>query len=278
LAPWATGLDHYHTLSQERAWHAAVVIQDTIILVGGDQRSSQDRRRHLTGEIIKSGTSLFDLQNSGWGTCAVAYEGNLVVLGGQGISGLGTHGKVDRYDSQGNYLGSLPDLATARYYHACATFVSSEGEEGLLVAGGKDNNWNPLSSTEVYSPSSGRWTSGGSLPRALYALTAARLNQKVIVVGGTDVGYNGRDKVLEYDGSAWTEKGRIKRGRSGHAVVEANLLAICAAGRDTTQTEQGEIQKLRLAFEQEIAKLETKFADRIAKMFEEQKQFIASHC
>ena len=45
------------------------------------------------------------------------------------------------------------------------------------------------------------------------------------------------------------------------------------------------IQKLRLAFEQEIAKLETriegletKFADRIAKMFEEQKQFIASHC
>ena len=56
------------------------------------------------------------------------------------------------------------------------------------------------------------------------------------------------------------------------------IIMIFVIGRDTTQTEQDEIQKLRLAFEQEIAKLETKFAARIAKMFEEQKQFIASHC
>ena len=33
---------------------------------------------------------------------------------------------------------------------------------------------------------------------------------------------------MEYDGSAWTEKGRMRMKRSGHAVVEANLLAICA--------------------------------------------------
>ena len=63
------------------------------------------------------------------------------------------------------------------------------------------------------------------------------------------------------------------------------IVMIFFIGRDTTQTEQDEIERLRLAFEQEIAKLETriegletKFADRIAKMFEEQKQFIASHC
>ena len=36
---------------------------------------------------------------------------------------------LPRYDSQGKYLGSLPDLGTARYTHACATFVSSDGEE-----------------------------------------------------------------------------------------------------------------------------------------------------
>ena len=56
------------------------------------------------------------------------------------------------------------------------------------------------------------------------------------------------------------------------------IVMIFFIGRYIPQTEQDEIQKLRLAFEQEIAKLETKFADRIAKMFEEQKQFIASHC
>ena len=39
-----------------------------------------------------------------------------------------------------------------------------------------------------------------------------------------------KSQVLEYDGSAWTEKGRMKRGRGSHAVVEADFLAFCPAG------------------------------------------------
>ena len=54
------------------------------------------------------------------------------------------HGKVDRweinnndiithfcfrYDSEGNYIDSLPDLLEARRQHACVTFTSSSGEE-----------------------------------------------------------------------------------------------------------------------------------------------------
>ena len=35
-----------------------------------------------------------------------------------------------RYNSEGNFLGSLPDLITAREYHACSTFTSA-GEEVL---------------------------------------------------------------------------------------------------------------------------------------------------
>merc|ERR1719208_234896 len=75
-----------------------------------------------------------------------------------------THGRVDRYDSKGNYLDSLPDLLEARYSHACTTFTSSSGEEGLLVAGG----WNDigrLSRTELYLPSKWQWTRGGDFPR-----------------------------------------------------------------------------------------------------------------
>ena len=44
-----------------------------------------------------------------------------------------------------------------------------------------------------------------------------------------------KSQVLEYDGSAWTEKGRMERGRGDHAVVEANLLAICPAGKGKSQ-------------------------------------------
>ena len=89
------------------------------------------------------------------------------------------HLSAPRYNSQGKYLGSLPDLGTARAAHACATFVSSDGEEvgvsihkltnyfqkGWLVAGGLDTNYDRISSTEIYMPSTGRWSSGGNLPR-----------------------------------------------------------------------------------------------------------------
>ena len=37
-----------------------------------------------------------------------------------------------RYDSQGNYLGSLPDLEVARHKHACASFFSNQGEQVSL--------------------------------------------------------------------------------------------------------------------------------------------------
>merc|ERR1719507_16514 len=135
------------------------------------------------------------------------------MIGGRGddnVSGRGSgiHGIVNRYDSQGNYLGSLPDLGTARSDHACATFVSSDGEEGLLVAGGEDTKWIKLTSTEVYLPSTRSWTSGGDLPRALIVLRAAHLNQRVVVTGGKELDDedNARDEVLEYDGSTWSEK------------------------------------------------------------------------
>ena len=34
-----------------------------------------------------------------------------------------------RYDSDGNYLGSLPDIATPRSSHTCARFFTNEGEQ-----------------------------------------------------------------------------------------------------------------------------------------------------
>ena len=99
-----------------------------------------------------------------------------------------------RYDSEGNYLGSLPDLMTARDNHACSAFTS-DGEEvlsahlinvvfqkkkvpmlfhyllffkqGLLVAGGYNRGY--LSSTEIYLPSNNQWAEAKNLPRFHFA-------------------------------------------------------------------------------------------------------------
>ena len=86
-----------------------------------------------------------------------------------------------RYDSEGKYLGSLPDLATPRRYHSCTSFLSSNGEQvristscsiifllyfkqAFLVAGGY--NGDLLASTEIFAD--GSWTTGGNLPRWKY--------------------------------------------------------------------------------------------------------------
>merc|ERR1712037_665430 len=95
-----------------------------------------------------------------------------------------------------------------------------------------------MGSTEVYLPSTGKWTSGGNLPRALAGLRAAHLNQRVVVTGGKDDRRNYRDEVLEYDGSTWSKKKEtLRTPRSLHTIVAANLPALCSAtglGESTT--------------------------------------------
>ena len=82
-----------------------------------------------------------------------------------------------RYDSEGKYLGSLPDLETPRNHHGCTSFLTDNGEkvfaccpiifllyfkQALLVAGGQ----NAGRSTEIFLPSRGRWvTTTTNLPR-----------------------------------------------------------------------------------------------------------------
>ena len=123
-----------------------MVIDNNIILIGGLNKSGDGAA--ITGEFVRSGTKpgtwrgeLFDLKNDGLMTCAVSYQGGFVTMGGA------THRKVDRsrhltipcrnpslfarYNSEGNFLNSLPDLLQARALTTCTTFTSSDGEEVL---------------------------------------------------------------------------------------------------------------------------------------------------
>jgi len=215
------GWEDFHTLSQERYYHAAVVVdgEEDIIVLGGKSRGWK------TGEIVKSGTQ-FSLQADGYGTCAASYQGGFVMIGG-----CCSHGKVDRYNSEGNYLDSLPDLLGARRRHACTTFTSSSGEEGLLVVGGESSDRSLLSSTELYLPSKNKWTRGGDLPRAMSGLSAVRLSDRAVVTGGRDGG-NTSSEVLQYEetAGAWSEIGKMKKARSSHAVVAVDDVSLFCPG------------------------------------------------
>ena len=83
--------------------------------------------------------------------------------------------------------------------------------------------------------------------RGLRGLRAALLHQYVVVAGGEDDENKFRDEVFLRNSSpdlspaclqvlryfplhnVWSEIGQMKRGVSGHAIVEVNLDAICSA-------------------------------------------------
>merc|ERR1712130_606849 len=195
---------------------------EEIILIGGGGDSNR------TGETVKGGTEV-TLQNGGHATCALAWEDGFVTIGGSQLPNA--HGKVDWYDSEGKYLGSLPDLETPRMHHTCTTFISYD-EQVLLVAGGERNGIK-LTSTELFFPSINRWTTRENLPRALKGLRAARLNQQVDLTGGRDNAGNNIE-VLQFDvaSQTWTQIGTLQDGRNMHAIAEVNLNIVCSVGTD----------------------------------------------
>jgi len=275
---WRSGQDewtHYAKLRQWRTDHAAVTINDKIILIGGHDGKT-------SGEIVKGGT--LSLQNRGEGTCALTWEDGFLTIGGFGSQITVHHGKVDRYDSDGKYLGSLPDLPTPRARHACTSFFLNS-EKALLVVGGHKRMGSGLSATtELFS--NGKWTTGGNLPRGLGLLRAAHLNQQMVVTGGYDGSKDGihRDEVLQYNPSnnTWSQIGTLTEGRANHAIAEVNFAAVgciepgtsteaetlTTEAQDTTETEQEEVKRL-------IAEQFEEQRRFMAEQFEEQKRFIA---
>ena len=74
-------------------------------------------------------------------------------------------------------------MSTDRYY-ATATLLAN-GK--VLIAGGYDNGTNPVSSAELYEPSSSTFSPTGSMSPRDDATATLLANGKVLIAGGGDV-------------------------------------------------------------------------------------------
>ena len=142
---------------------------------------------------IIPGGKTFALKIGGLGTCAVSYQGAVVMIGG-----CCPHGKVDRWEKTIISVSPFPSqirlglgrqlptrlstrpsgrkiLSRLHYVHIFRrrrgqipkfAFFSNSYSQGLLVTGGS-NGREYLSSTELYLPSKKQWTRGKDLPRHL---------------------------------------------------------------------------------------------------------------
>jgi hypothetical protein len=100
-------------------------------------------------------------------------------------------------------------LATARYDHTATLLPNGK----VLVAGGTDNDFHGVTSTELYDPASGTWMATGSLNSPGSVATATLLP-------------NGKVLVTEYNGNAVPASAELYDPTSGSWTTTGSLLTV----------------------------------------------------
>jgi len=152
-----------HTLKVARHRHSSWKSEKGIILMGG-------YRNLKTTELLKpDGKSnfAFDLQHSAYGSCAIAFESNSVIVTGGIIQK-----SVTKYtmNSVRTTWKDLPDLMNDRAWHACGKYVDRNNNDVLLVTGGRMTKYDLLATTEILTIGTSSWRLAGSLPVAMTGL------------------------------------------------------------------------------------------------------------
>ena len=88
----------------------------------------------------------------------LAESGNILMPGGDGMpdatdrSGIAS---VPLFNTQSNSLSSAADMSYSRWYPTTITLANGD----ILVSGGRDENFRPAYTSEVYSPATNTWRS-----------------------------------------------------------------------------------------------------------------------
>jgi hypothetical protein len=170
-----------------RAYHTATRLNDGRVLVTGGR---------ATGGAVLTSAAVYDPLLDSWTptdslavaryyhTAALLPDGRVLVAGGRGNNARGVaEGEI--WDPVTGLWSSTGSLNQGRFSHAMATLPDGR----LLVCGGQDGSTgNPATtSSELYDPSSGLWTTTGSMTTARYYHTATTLpDGRVLVAGGRD--------------------------------------------------------------------------------------------
>ena len=124
-----------------------------------------------------------------------------------------------------------PKMNTERYHHSC---FADKTTSSIHVMGGKDNQWNILNSTEMWTLGQKSWQPSANLPEAIDWSSAVASNTDEFV--GYMAGGVTRSRVLHYiyglrrGDMTWIKSNNtIKMGRYGHSLlnIPANQVLGC---------------------------------------------------
>lgn len=212
------------SLTTPRHAHTTTLLSSGKVLVAGGEKT------WYSG--ILSSAELYDPSTNSWGsagsltvprvyhTATLLPSGKVLVTGGRGSDGstgpnLPT---AELYDPDTNTWSTTGSLATARRQHTATLLPSGKV---LVVGGTSSGGGGPfLSSAELYDPSTGTWSSGGSLIGPRYSHTATLLpSGKVLVTGGFGPysdsmhAYLPTTELYDPDTNSWSSTGNLAVGR-----------------------------------------------------------------
>jgi len=193
------------------------------LLIGGDWSGTRRSTELVSSDGLTSSPN-FNLPFDTRWACGIKTQDKFVITGGRDISSPGgVLRTVTRYSRTGQ-TETLPQLNVARYYHACGSYLTDEGDMVLLVTGGEQ--WSgvrdiALDSTEALEDiMAGTWRLTAPLPSGRYGLRAASVRNYIFVFGGGFFDENPLSDILRYNKNhTWEEVGQMKEARRGHAVA-----------------------------------------------------------
>ncbi len=153
-----------------------------------------------TADIAERWKELSPMPEARQGMAAVAFDGNIYTLAGEGAEGVS--GSVFRYLPEEDRWETLSDKPTP--------VTDVEGVvigEKVYVPGGETADGKPTDILEIYDPRHDTWETGAPLPQALNAYALADFEGKMYLFGGWD-GEGAVDTVFEYNiqNNSWHER------------------------------------------------------------------------
>ena len=239
-------------MSTVRDTPTAVVLTDgTVLVVGGASSAGSDLYNPVTNSWTTVGPMSI-ARNFQSGT--ILADGSVLVAGGQDENG-NTLASAEIYNPTTQTWTLTGSMTTTRYLHSASLLPNGE----VLVAGGWpstccNGSQTPLSSSELWNPTTGMWTAIGNMANPHADQTATVFsNGNVLIAGGQnyaqgslqEVEESAATELYEYATGTWTSVGNMTIARdyagaallSNSSVLEAGGAAGgCCAGLFSAET------------------------------------------
>jgi len=208
-----TWKSHGKTLKNPRRGHSSWTRGTTIFLIGGWDSPMTTEIISMDGD--QQPRASFNLAHSTWWACVIGFSRDEFMITG----GLYNRKLVALYHYEMGFVREMPSLnGKGRSNHACGQFINNQQQQVFIVAGGLDDGYSRLSSTEMLIGQDAKeWTMGPQLPSARWGLRAVSIGNRFLLTGGYDGEYLKDVLLLNEDGKNWT-KTSMKYARRNHGV------------------------------------------------------------